>query len=103
MCHSGSLLAINMVANSQLKITTLKTRNFSEGQLIAYRTNGLWCSLTGPTALRNGSVDSYTILTLCDEHESVSFVNAISERCLVVYYADVLVPTTCQGNGIRKC
>ncbi len=59
-----------------------------------------WSAAEKPVALRNGLLNSDTLITAWDGDRLVGLGNAISDGHLVVYYPHLLVDPAYQGQGI---
>jgi len=83
-----------------MNIKISETRNISIEQILElYKANG-WSAAEKPTELRNGLLNSHSLISAWDEDKLVGIGNAISDGYLVVYYPHLLVHPNYQGKGI---
>ena len=83
-----------------MNIKISETRNISIEQILElYKANG-WSAAEKPTELRNGLLNSDSLISAWDNDKLVGIGNAISDGYLVVYYPHLLVHPNYQGKGI---
>lgn len=83
-----------------MNIKISETRNISIEQILElYKANG-WSAAEKPTELRNGLLNSHSLISAWDNDKLVGIGNAISDGYLVVYYPHLLVHPNYQGKGI---
>ena len=85
---------------NSISIAYSETRDIRlESILRLYRAND-WSAAGKPTELRNGLMNSHSLVTAWDGDLLVGLGSALSDGHLVVYYPHLLVDPEYQGNGI---
>ena len=85
---------------TDLLVTYSETREIALTPIVElYSSNG-WSSANRPTDLRNGLLNSHSLLTAWDGDRLIGLGNAISDGHLVVYYQHLLVHPKYQRMGI---
>ena len=85
---------------TDLLVTYSETREIALTPIVElYSSNG-WSSANRPTDLRNGLLNSHSLLTAWDGDRLIGLGNAISDGHLVVYYPHLLVHPKYQRMGI---
>ena len=81
-------------------ITYSETRDLPLNTLIRLYSANEWSSAEKPIDLRNGLLNSHSLITAWDRDRLVGLGNALSDGHLVVYYPHLLVDPEYQGQGI---
>ena len=81
-------------------ITYSETRDIPSHDILRLYLANKWSAASQPIALRNGLVNSHSLVTAWDGDRLIGLGNAISDGHLVVYYPHLLVDPEYQGKGV---
>ncbi|MFT5365893.1 MAG: GNAT superfamily N-acetyltransferase [Candidatus Latescibacterota bacterium] len=85
-----------------MPITYRQTRSITRKQILSLYQANEWSSANKPTQLRNGLLNSHTLITAWDKNQLVGLGNALSDGHLVAYFPHLLVHPHYQRQGIGK-
>ncbi len=85
-----------------MPITYRQTRSVTRKQILDLYKANEWSSANKPTQLRNGLLNSHTLITAWDGSQLVGLGNALSDGHLVAYFPHLLVHPHYQRQGIAK-
>lgn len=83
-----------------MNIKISETRDISIEQILELYNANKWSAVEKPTELRNGLLNSHSLISAWDGNKLIGLGNAISDGHLVVYYPHLLVHPNYQGRGI---
>ena len=83
-----------------MKIEISEKRDIDIEQIIELYKANKWSSADKPDELRNGLLNSHSLVSAWDGNKLVGLGNAISDGYLVVYYPHLLIHPNYQGKGI---
>lgn len=83
-----------------MNIKISETRDISIEDILKLYKDNSWSAAEKLMKLRNGLLNSHSLISAWDKNKLVGLGNAISDGYLVVYYPHLLVHPNYQGNGI---
>lgn len=79
-----------------------ETRSITRKQILSLYQANKWSSANKPTQLRNGLLNSHTLITAWHNNQLVGLGNALSDGHLVAYFPHLLVHPNYHRQGIGK-